>query len=479
MRRTWWSGDAALAGAVDSASPRLRATPAPDPRPRVLHAPLHRWRPARPWSARPPVIVDSLSAGPDGEQEPHGVERLVDGEFHGAQGGRIVLCNATRVGERLGFQSVGWVQPVHEPGLQRLRGRHDAALKQDLLRLARSEIPGGDIESREVDRHEQGIVGSEDDVHRRRDEPPAPKAVSVDHRHGWLGEIAPAKVCVHIEPPVALAHLIRTAGLQVLLFRFAFWRSAIMSSREAAAGPRQHDDPHVRILAGLTERLVHLLKKLHGLGVVAVGTVQDQAGDLSRLIDDRLVRHRGDLLRRHGARIPVLRGSCRQDTRRRGPGVAGGGVRHSHNARVTRMAQTGTGSPRVGTVALRYDADAILATVPSHPPHRRSADGKFRHRLPPHQRRTGAGLGPPSGCGPVALDLYTPLAGGLANARYANIGGAPARSSASPPTTPMDSILRSRLTRRRAVARSSDADQSLVGPRGFEPRTDGLKVRCS
>ncbi|MBW2560936.1 MAG: hypothetical protein JRE40_08785, partial [Deltaproteobacteria bacterium] len=101
--------------------------------------------------------------------ESHRILHMIDGGLDRPRpggGGQAVVGHPVRVGQRLILQAIRREGPVDKAAVEGLRCRDEPVLQEDLLRLPRPEIPGSG-EVLHHPREEAGVLGGEDNIHRR------------------------------------------------------------------------------------------------------------------------------------------------------------------------------------------------------------------------------------------------------------------------------------------------------------------------
>ena len=197
--------------------------------------------------------------GGDVAVEALGVLHLVDGELDHPHLEGIVRGDPFGIFEHLRLQVGRWSNAVHQAKFQRLRGVHETAFEQELLRLARMDVPRhGEI--LEVGAEEHGAVGGVDDVHGAGDDPAAEDAVALHPGDGGLRHVAPAHRHFHEQLAGAVeatphAALVWAAFLVGPLLR----RAKVVPAGEMLAGAEECNDMHVDIFRGDAKGVVELL----------------------------------------------------------------------------------------------------------------------------------------------------------------------------------------------------------------------------
>jgi hypothetical protein len=135
----------------------------------------------------------------DGRVEALHVEGLVDRALSLAQAERVHLRDVPGQLHRLLAQVIQWHHAIDHADLLGLAGRDRPAGEQDLLGLARAQLPGVPVVFHAADAHEDdrvgefGVLRRDDQVHRPDEQQGAGDGLALDRGDRRLRDVAPAQ----------------------------------------------------------------------------------------------------------------------------------------------------------------------------------------------------------------------------------------------------------------------------------------------
>ena len=185
-------------------------------------------------------------------------------------GGTSATCSASARTPR--FQLGTRHDSVHEPVALRLDGIELLRAEEELLRLARPELPRLDEQLDTDARHAQHrvrearVVGRDDQVAHAREHEAGGRARALHGGDRRLAEVADLHELVEVHDLLVaqLAFGCRALRGPVLLAGEELLE--VVSGREVLALGREHHDPHVVVGVGSVERGVRALRSAHCSG---------------------------------------------------------------------------------------------------------------------------------------------------------------------------------------------------------------------